>query len=177
MINCKYSFWESSTDGRIQGSWITKINNPLEWSLFSTSNKIEAKCKSHSNWWAVQSVDLGMELPMSRNESAFYIMIHFNTHREHWMLPLARPTTCQCFYIGKSWLFVSIYKKVHCMGKTWAGHVARVGEGRRVYRVLVGKPEGKRSLGRPRRRWEDDIKMYLLEVRCGGYGLDRAGSG
>jgi len=40
-----------------------------------------------------------------------------------------------------------------------AGHVARVGEWRGVYRVLVGKPEGKRSLGRPRRRWEDNIKM------------------
>jgi hypothetical protein len=40
---------------------------------------------------------------------------------------------------------------------TWAGHVARMGEGRGVYRVLVGKPEGKRPLGRPRRRWEDNI--------------------
>jgi len=50
----------------------------------------------------------------------------------------------------------------------WAGHVARLGEGRGVYRVLVGKPEGKRSLGRPRRRWEDNIKMDLQEVGCGG---------
>jgi len=50
----------------------------------------------------------------------------------------------------------------------WAGHVARMGEGRDVYRVLVGKPEGKRSLGRPRRRWEDNIEMDLQEVRCGG---------
>jgi len=49
----------------------------------------------------------------------------------------------------------------------WAGHVARMGEGRGVYRVLVGKPEGKRPLGRPRRRWEDNIKMDLQEVRCG----------
>ena len=45
-----------------------------------------------------------------------------------------------------------------------AGHVARMGETRGVYRVLVGKPEGKRPLGRPRRRWEDNIKMYLQEV-------------
>jgi len=52
-----------------------------------------------------------------------------------------------------------------------------MGEGRGVYRVIVGKREGKRSLRRPRRRWEDDIKMDLLEVGCGGYGLDRAGSG
>jgi hypothetical protein len=51
----------------------------------------------------------------------------------------------------------------------WAGHVARVGEGRGVYRVLVGKPEGKRPLERPRRRWEDNIKMDLQEV-AGGCG-------
>jgi hypothetical protein len=42
-----------------------------------------------------------------------------------------------------------------------AGHVARTGEGRKVYRVLMGKPEGKRPLERPSRRWEDGIKMYL----------------
>ena len=47
----------------------------------------------------------------------------------------------------------------------WAGHVARMEEGRVVYKVLVGKPEGKRPLGRPRRRWEDNIKMDLQEVR------------
>ena len=50
----------------------------------------------------------------------------------------------------------------------WAGHVARMGEWRGVYRVLVGKPEGKRPLGRPRRRWKDNIKMDLQEVGCGG---------
>jgi len=49
-----------------------------------------------------------------------------------------------------------------------AGYVARVGEKRDVYRVLVGKPEGKRPLGRPSRRWEDNIKMHLQERRCGG---------
>jgi len=43
----------------------------------------------------------------------------------------------------------------------WAGHVARMGEGKGVYRVLVGKPEGKRPLGRPRHRWEDNIRMDL----------------
>jgi hypothetical protein len=49
-----------------------------------------------------------------------------------------------------------------------AGHVARMGEDRGVYRLLVGKPEGKRLLGRPRRRWEDSIKMDFQEV---GWGL------
>jgi len=50
----------------------------------------------------------------------------------------------------------------------WAGHVARMGEGRGVYRVLVGKPEGKIPLGSLRRRWEDNIKMDLQEVGCRG---------
>ena len=49
----------------------------------------------------------------------------------------------------------------------WAGHGARMVEGRGLYRVLVVKPEGKRPLGRPRRRWEDNIKMDLQEVRWG----------
>jgi len=50
----------------------------------------------------------------------------------------------------------------------WAGHVAGVGERRGLYRVLIGKSEGKRPLERPRHRWEDNIKMDLQEVRCGG---------
>ena len=49
----------------------------------------------------------------------------------------------------------------------WAGHVARLGETRDVYRVLVGKPEGKKPLGRPRRGWEDNIKMNLPVVERG----------
>jgi hypothetical protein len=49
----------------------------------------------------------------------------------------------------------------------WAGHVARMGEGRNVYRVFVVKPEGKRPLERPRRRWEDGIKMDLREIGWG----------
>ena len=49
-----------------------------------------------------------------------------------------------------------------------AGHVARMGERRGVYRAFMGKAEGMRPLGRPRRRWEDNIKMHLQEVGCGG---------
>ena len=49
----------------------------------------------------------------------------------------------------------------------WAGHVARMGEERGAYRVLVEKPEGKRPLGKPRRRWVDNIRMDLQEVGCG----------
>ena len=50
----------------------------------------------------------------------------------------------------------------------WARHVACMGEERGEYRILVGKSEGKRPLGRPRRRWEDNIEMDLEEVGCGG---------
>jgi hypothetical protein len=46
----------------------------------------------------------------------------------------------------------------------WAGHVARMGQKRNAYKILVGKPEGKRPLGRPRRRWVDNIKMDLREI-------------
>jgi len=53
----------------------------------------------------------------------------------------------------------------------WAGHVARMGKRRGVYNVLVGKPEGKRPLGRRKRKWEDNIKMDLKEGRWGG--IDR----
>jgi hypothetical protein len=50
----------------------------------------------------------------------------------------------------------------------WVGHIARRGERRGVYRVWVGKAEGKRAIGRPRRRWEDNIKMGPQEEGCGG---------
>jgi len=59
----------------------------------------------------------------------------------------------------------------------WAGYVVHMGDRRGIIRVLVGKPEGTRPLARPRHRGEDNIKMYLQEVGCGGHGLDRAGSG
>ena len=58
----------------------------------------------------------------------------------------------------------NIVRVVKSRRMRWAGHVARMGEDRDVHRVLVGKPEGKRSLGRPRHRWEDNIKMDLQEV-------------
>jgi hypothetical protein len=52
-----------------------------------------------------------------------------------------------------------------------------MGDRRGIYRVLVGKPEEKRSLERPRRKWKNNIKMDLQEVGCGRYRLDRAGLG
>jgi hypothetical protein len=59
----------------------------------------------------------------------------------------------------------------------WADHVARMGEKWNAYRLLVGKPEGKRPLGRPRRKWVDNIRMDLGEVGWGWGGLDWSGSG
>jgi hypothetical protein len=53
----------------------------------------------------------------------------------------------------------------------WAGHVARMGENRNAYRLLVGKPEGRRPLGRPRRRWLDNIRMRIAEVGWGDVDL------
>ena len=84
----------------------------------------------------------------------------------------------------------NIVRVVKSRRMRWVGHVVRMGEGRGVHRVLVGKPEGKRPLGRPRRRWEDNIKMDLQEVGGGcedwmemgqvvgtcGYGDEPSGS-
>jgi hypothetical protein len=63
---------------------------------------------------------------------------------------------------------LSIIRIVKSRRMRWAGHVARMGEKRNAYRLLVGKPEGRRPLGRPRRRWMDNIRMYLGEVGWGG---------
>jgi hypothetical protein len=57
---------------------------------------------------------------------------------------------------------VILFRIIKSRMMRWAGHVARMGQKRNVYRLLVGKPEGKRPLGRPRRRWIDNIKMNLL---------------
>jgi hypothetical protein len=62
---------------------------------------------------------------------------------------------------------LDIIRQIKSRWMRW-GHVARLGEGRNVYRGLVGKPEGKRPLERPRRRWEDGIKMDLREIGWGG---------
>jgi hypothetical protein len=61
-----------------------------------------------------------------------------------------------------------IIRQVKSRRMRWAGHVARMGEERKVYKVLVGKPEGKRPLGRPRRRWEGGVRMGLREIGLGG---------
>jgi hypothetical protein len=60
---------------------------------------------------------------------------------------------------------IYIIRQIKSRRMTWAGHVARMGEDRKVYKVLVGKPEGKGPLGRPRRRWEDGIRMDFCSCR------------
>jgi hypothetical protein len=65
-----------------------------------------------------------------------------------------------------------IIRQVKSRRMRWAGHVARMGEERKVYKVLVGKPEGKRPLGRLRSRWEDGTRMDLRESGLGWCGLD-----
>jgi hypothetical protein len=61
----------------------------------------------------------------------------------------------------------SIIRIIKARRMKWAGHVARTGEKRNAYRLLVGKPERRRPLGRPRRRWVDNIEMNLVEVVWG----------
>jgi hypothetical protein len=75
------------------------------------------------------------------------------------------------------YLSPDIIRQVKSRRMRWAGHVARMGEERKLYKVLVGKPKGKRPLGRPRRRWEDGIRTDLRETGLGGCGLDSTGSG
>jgi hypothetical protein len=71
----------------------------------------------------------------------------------------------------------SIIRMMKSRRMWWAGHVALMGEKRSAYRLLVGKPEGKKPLGRPRRKWLDNIKMDLLEIGLGRCGLDWSSSG
>jgi hypothetical protein len=61
-----------------------------------------------------------------------------------------------------------IIRQIKSRKMRWTGYVARMGKDRNVYRVFVGKPEGKRPLGSPRRRWEDGIKMDIREIWLGG---------
>jgi hypothetical protein len=91
----------------------------------------------------------------------------------------------KCFKVPRTWrklnndelhnLYSSpnIVRVIKSRRMRWAGHVARMGEGRGVYKVLVGRPEGKRPLGRPRRRWDDNIKMDTREIGIHGVNLIR----
>jgi hypothetical protein len=72
----------------------------------------------------------------------------------------------------------NVIRRIKSIRMRLAGYVARMGQERRVYKVLVGKPEGKRPPGRPRNRWEDGLRIDLREIGWGrGYGVDSVGSG
>jgi hypothetical protein len=74
----------------------------------------------------------------------------------------------------------NIIRQIKSSRMRWAGHVARMGEESKVYRVLVGKPEGKKQLGRLRRRWEDGIRTDTEEIRwdfTNGFSWLRIGAG
>ena len=77
------------------------------------------------------------------------------------------PLTQYYLFISVRSSIPNIVRVIKSRRMRWAGHVALMGEERGTYRVLVGKPEGKRPLGRPRRRWVDNIRMDLQEVGCG----------
>jgi hypothetical protein len=82
-------------------------------------------------------------------------------------------------YSGKLhnlYLSPNIIRQIKSRRMRWAGHVARMEKESKVFSVLVGSPEGKRPLERPRRRWEDGIKMDLREIGW-GCGVDSPGSG
>jgi len=72
---------------------------------------------------------------------------------------------------------LNIVRVIKSRRMRWAGHMACIGEGRSVYRVLVGRPEGKRPLGRRRYRWEDNIKMDLREIGIDGANWIRLAQG
>jgi hypothetical protein len=67
-------------------------------------------------------------------------------------------------------MYLLIIRKMKSRKVKWAGYVARMGERSNAYRLLVRKPKGKRPVGRPRRRWLDNIRMDLVEVGCGDVG-------
>jgi hypothetical protein len=75
--------------------------------------------------------------------------------------------TSGSYFVTDLYSSLSIVRLIKARRMRWTGHVARIGERRNVYRLLVGKPEGKRPLRRPGRRWLDNIRMDLVQVGCG----------
>ena len=121
----------------------------------------------------VKKYSQGKMLPLETKHSGGKLLPHSDLRGRVFLGEVSRSRKRDIF-LG-TWNVRSLYKgmeKIVWVVKSrrmrWAGHVARMGEGRGVHRVLVGKPEGKRPLGRPRRRWEDNIKMVLQEVGGGG---------
>ena len=153
-------FWVQEQAALVQNILNMKALNPIETSVDiypSTHRKMPEDLNSH---WQDSSRVATRELLNNITPWTSSIICAAN-----------RPPERQVGYFG---IYVCLYlsnnKYHHIKSRRmrWTGHVARLGERRGVCRVLVGKPEGKRPLGRPRRRWEDNIKMDLQEMECGG---------
>ena len=121
-------------------------------------------------------IGFACRLPRARIETHSEYVILTACPRQQWLRERARMLhehrLCDVFPdIWCQWHFnlisSNIVRVIKSRRMRWAGHVAHMGEERGVYRILMGKPEGKRPLGRPRRRWVDNIRMDLLEVGCG----------
>jgi hypothetical protein len=97
----------------------------------------------------------------------FVISLCLNICCEHSVFSEGRDLILYNEELNDLYSLPNIVRVVKSRRMTWAGHVARMGEDRVVHRVLEGKPEEKRQLGRPRCRWEDNIKMDLQEVGVG----------
>ena len=98
--------------------------------------------QDRDQWWTVVNTLINIQVPYMSEKRIFRLVMLFNSSPK-------------------------IVRVIKLRKMRWTGHVARMGEERGVYRVLVGKPEGKRPLGRPRHRWVDNIRMDLQEVGCG----------
>jgi hypothetical protein len=90
------------------------------------------------------------------------------THLFSYLPPWGGIVIASCIIWLPSKISPNVARVIKARRMRWAGHVARMVQGRGVYRVLIGKPAGKRPLGRPRRRWEDNIKMDLREKGIDG---------
>ena len=116
----------------------------------------------HSRWSVLVNLRLSVE-----GSSLFLNDAYFISKRQK----LKQLYSCCLTVVADGWSLLGFLTTVFQVLKSrimrWAGLVARMGEERVVYRVLVGKPEGRRPLGRPRRRWLDNIRMDLQEVVCG----------
>ena len=89
------------------------------------------------------------------------------THFVPFFIVFGQNIVPRCILTKTFHTYPNIVRVIKSRRMRWAGHVACMGEERGVYMVLVGKPEGKRPLGRPRCRWVDNIRTDLQEVRCG----------